>query len=207
MKKRGCKMKKIINYAILAIFGISMVGCSLAASKINLKSQSEKTGVFNEVKEEGILEKGFADLIIKTSIKTHVEGYYFLEPEKTFHGQEGYPILINIDGQAMTWNLKGQKEIIPNGKGNHNPEEGEGMRYTLNRRIRLAPGSHRIFFGLPGEKVYKEINLTFGEGSLHVLEFKPLYSTSSGRSTRSFLHGVDDGELFFNGKPTGTSQH
>lgn len=200
-------MKISIKYSVFFILIGVLVGCGLAAKKIDLKSQSQKTDVFSEVKKEGIPAKGFADLIIKTSIKTHVGGYYFIEPRKTFHGQEEYPILINIDGQAMTWKLKGQKEVIPNQKGNHNPEEGEGMRYELNKRIRLALGPHQIFFGLPGEKVYKEIHLTFREGIMNVLEFKPIYRTGSGESTRSFMHGVDGGELFFNGNNIRTDQN
>ncbi len=199
-------MKIFIKLLVLFVLIGALAGCGLATKELRLKSQSEKTDVFYEVMEEGISTKGFADLIIKTSIKTHLEGYYFMEPENTFHGQEGYPILINIDGQAITWKIKGEDEIISNGKKNHGTEEGEGMRYTLNKRIRLALGSHRIFFGLPGEKVYKEINLTFGEGSLNVLEFKPSYRTVRGSSARSFLRGVDGGEFYFNGKPVPTGQ-
>lgn len=194
-------MKIVVKVlGLLGLIGV-LAGCGLAAKEILLKSQSEKTDVFIEVLEEGIPAKRFADLIITTSVKTHLEGYYFLDPDKTFHGREGYPVLINIDGQAITWKLKGQKEILPQEKGNPNSEEGEGMRYTLNQRIRLAPGRHKIFFGLPGEKVYKEIDLIFSEGSVNVLEFKPSYRSIRGRSPRSFLLGVDGGEFFFNGNP------
>lgn len=199
-------MKIFIKLLVLFVLIGALAGCGLATKELRLKSQSEKTDVFYEVMEEGISTKGFADLIIKTSIKTHLEGYYFMEPENTFHGRQGYPLLINIDGQAMTWKLKGQKELTPNEKGNPNPEEGEGMRYTLNKRIRLAPGRHKIFFGLPGEKIYKEINLALKESSVNVLEFKPGYRTVRGGSARSFLRGVDGGEFFFNGKPVPTGQ-
>lgn len=192
-------MKKSITYFLLIALIGALAGCGLAAREIKLKSQSEKTGVFTEVDGKGPPPKGFVDVLIKTSIKTHLEGYYFLELEDTFHGQGGYPVLINIDGQAVTWKLKGQEEITPSQKGKYNPEEGEGMRYRLNKTIRLAPGSHKIFFGLPGEKTYEEITLTLMESSVNVLEFKPSYRPRRGRTTRSFLHGVDGGELFFNG--------
>lgn len=194
-------MGKFKNFLVVIVLIGALAGCGLAGREIKLKSQMGKTNVFNEVKEEGFPPKGFVDVLIKTSIKTHLEGYYFIEPEKTFHGQEGYPVVMNIDGQAITWNLKGEKEIIPSKKGINNPEEGEGMRYILNKRIRFAPGSHKIFFGLPGEKIYKEITLTLMEGTMNVLEFKPRYRPLRGRTTRSFLHGVDGGELVFNGNP------
>ena len=194
-------MRKSIKYLVVVVLIGALAGCGLAAREINLKSQSEKRDVFSEVNGEGIPPKGFVDVLIKTSIKTHTKGYYFMEPEKTFHGQEGYPVLVNIDGQAITWKLKGEKEIIPSEKGSNNPEEGEGMRYRLDKRIRLAPGPHHIFFGLPGEKIYKEVTLILMEGSMNVLEFKPRYRPLRGRTTRSFLHGVDGGELVFNGNP------
>lgn len=194
-------MEKSIKYLVISVLISALAGCSLAAKEIKLKSQNEKTGVFSEVAGEGPPPKGLVDVLVKTSVKTHLEGYYFMEPEKTSHGQEGYPILLNIDGQAITWKLKGQKEIIPSEKGVNNSEEGEGMRYTLNKRIRLTPGLHGIFFGLPGEKIYKEINLTLMEGTVNIIEFKPSYRLQRGRTTRSFLHGVDGGEIFFNGNP------
>jgi hypothetical protein len=194
-------MEKPIKYFVMAVLISALAGCGLATKEIKLKSQSEKTDVFREVTEEGLPPKGFVDLLFKTSIKTHMEGYYFIEPEETFHGQEEYPILINIDGQAITWKLKGLKEIIPIEKGNNNPEKGEGVRYSLNKRIRLTPGPHKFFFGLPGEGIYKEINLTLIEGSLNLLEFKPRYGPHRGRSARSFEHGVEGSELFLNGNP------
>lgn len=194
-------MKKSLTYLLLMALIGALAGCGLAAKEIKLKSQCEKTDVFTEVNGEGPPRQGFVDVLIKTSIKTHLEGYYFLEPEDTFHGQEGYPVLINIDGQAVTWKLKGEREIILKEKGYNNPEEGEGMRYRLNKRIRLTPGPHTIFFGLPGEKICKEITLILPEGGLNVLEFKPSYRPRSGRVTDSFLNGVDGGEMVFNGNP------
>ncbi len=106
-------MKRLLSYLLLAAFVSTILGCGLAARAIKTKSQSERTDVFKEVKEEGPPPQGFFDLIIKASIKTHVEGYYFFESKKTFHGQPGYPFLINIDGQALVWKIDGQKEITP----------------------------------------------------------------------------------------------
>ena len=199
MIKKGIgAIEKAIIYLVIVILISAVARCGLATKKIKLKSQSEKTDFLIEVNEEGIPAKGYVDLLIKTSIKTHLEGYYFMEPRKTFHGQEGYPIVMNIDGQAITWKLKGQKETIPREKGTNNPKEGQGMRYRINKRIRLAPGLHKIFFGFPGEKIYKEINLTLMEDNVNILEFKPIYLTRGG-TTRSFLNEVHRGEMIFNG--------
>ncbi len=121
-------MKRRISYWLpIVLIGI-LSGCSLTDMEIRTHSQGEKKNVFSEVNEEGLPPKGFVDLLVKTSVKTHLEGYYFMESDETFHGEEEYPILINIDGQAVTWKLKGEKEIIPKEKGIKNPEKGEGMK-------------------------------------------------------------------------------
>jgi hypothetical protein len=191
-------MKKGPNCLFLiALLGI-LAGCSLAAREINLKSQGEKTGVFSDVSGgEEPPPKGLVDLQIKASVKTHLEGYYFSEPDDSFHGQEGYPFLVNIDGQAAIWKLKGQKEITPKRKGSDNPEEGEGMRYQLDKKIRITPGPHTLFFALPGETIYKETNLTLMEGQPNILEFNPRYGRHKGQS-RNFLYGIEGGEFLFN---------
>ena len=66
-----------------------------------------------EVKEEVLPPAGYVDLVVRASIKTHLERYYFYESQKTFHGQPGYPFLINIDGQANIWKMDGQDECHP----------------------------------------------------------------------------------------------
>jgi hypothetical protein len=191
-------MKKGLTCLFLIALIVVLAGCSLAAREINLKSQGGKTGVFSEVSGgEGPPPKGLVDLQIKASVKTHLEGYYFSEPDDSFHGLEGFPFLVNIDGQAVIWKLNGQKEITPKIKGSDNPEEGEGMRYPLDKKIRITPGPHTLFFALPGEKVYKETNLTIGEGQPNILEFKPHYGRHKGQG-RNFLYGVEGGELLFN---------
>ncbi|MFH0788326.1 MAG: hypothetical protein V2B13_12020 [Pseudomonadota bacterium] len=75
------------------------------------------------------------------------------------------------------------------------------MRYVLYKRIRLVPRPHTIFFGLPGGDYLKEVRLTLPGGEAHVLEFKPIYRSRRGRSTRSFLNGVIGGEIALDGKP------
>jgi hypothetical protein len=192
-------MEKSITHWLLIVIMGTLAGCGLTAKEIKINYQSERTDVFTEVTGEGPPPKGLVDLQIKASVKTHLEGYYFIEPGNSFHGQQEYPVLLNIDGQAVIWKLKGQKEITPKIKGSNDPEEGEGMRYQLHKKIRMAPGPHKIFFALPGENVYKEIHLTLVEDGEIILEFKPRYRSLKGLRTRSFLRGVDGGEFLLNG--------
>lgn len=195
-------MKKGTTYLLLiALIGV-LAGCGLTAREIRTHSQSEKKDVFYEV-EEGPVPAGFVDLIIRASIKTHLEGYYMFEPSETSHGQPEYPFLINIDGQAITWKINGQRESTPtyDAQGRREVEGGEGMRYILNRRIRLRPGPHKLFFSLPGEDYGAKAELLLVEGRTNELEFKPLYrSKKRGSEKRHFISGVVGGDLFFNGR-------
>jgi len=67
------------------------------------------------------------------------EGYFLFEPRDSAQGKPDYPFLLNVDGQAVTWKADGLQEITPRylEDGGRNPEGGTGIRYVLNRRIRL----------------------------------------------------------------------
>ncbi len=201
-------MKRLFIFFIFTISVLSLTGCGATSKEIRAKSQSERTNVFTEVKEEGMPPKGFVDLVIKASIKTHLEGYYIGESRESLHGKPAYPLLINIDGQAIVWNTEGVKDSKPkyvkDGKTSRDPEAGEGMKYALEKKIRLAAGTHRIFFGLPEDDYSTEVEIPLKEGETSILEFKPIYRTKR-IPTRipSFLAGINKYEVFLNGEPVG----
>jgi len=190
-------MKKLACYISIAVLGIAFAISEATANEkeIMSKSQSDRTDVFSEVKDEGMPPKGFVDLVIKASIKTHLEGYYILESRESLHGKQGYPFLINIDGQAAIWKIDGLKDTKPpydkDGKTNPDPESGEGVKYFLEKKVRLTAGSHRIFFGLPEENYSKNFDITLKEDEVYVLEFKPTYKYKT-RPYRipTFLKGI-----------------
>ena len=67
-------MQKIINGACLGVMILILIGCGAAAKEIRIKTQTERTDVFTEVKNTDALSQGFAVLTIKATIKTHLEG-------------------------------------------------------------------------------------------------------------------------------------
>ncbi len=197
-------MKRLMLVMVTAVIGICLIGCGTSVTEVQLKSQSERTDVFREVMDGGPLPKGFVDMTIKASIKTHREGHYPLEPREQFHGNPAYPFLINIDGQAAIWKVDGSMDNIPpydeKGRTTADPEAGIGVKYVLDKKIRIASGTHRVFFGLPAENFSKEFEVSLNEGIIYVLELKPLYQEKvHPYRIPSFLEGIKDYEVFLNG--------
>jgi hypothetical protein len=135
----------------------------------------------------------------RATLKTPLPGYYPLESKASAHGKAVYPFLINIDGQAVMWQVEGRKHPLPkyvDGKTSRDPEAGEGMKYVLEKKIQLAIGSHKVFFGLPDEPYYTTVDIFVKSGGLYVLEFKPYYRYETF-PTRipTFLKGVEKFEV------------
>jgi len=193
-------MKVLARCSLLGICGILLLSCGTALKEMSLRSQSEHTDIFKEVQEGEIIPGEFVELTITSSIKTHLEGYYLLESKRSLHGKPGYPFVINMDGQAATWKVDGQKENSPtyDQKGKRFPEGGEGMRYNLEKKILLRAGSHKIFFTLPEEKLSLQFELALKAGDSNVLEFRPVYQRR-GKQPRHFSHGVSTCEVLLNG--------
>lgn len=84
------------------------------------------------------------------------------------------------------------------GKTSLDPEAGDGMKYNLAKRLRLSSGNHKIFFGLPEETYFKELEITLIEGAEHILEFKPIYREKTlPFRIQSFLKGIGKYEVYF----------
>jgi hypothetical protein len=87
---------------------------------------------FTEV-TDAVKAPGKIDLIIKLSIKTHLPGYSFFESRKSLNGKPGYPFIITVDGQTVTWREDGQVETTPAYDSNaiRIPDGGKVKRYPL----------------------------------------------------------------------------
>ena len=199
---REISMKSIVTLLIAITFGIILVACGTSTKLISRMSQSETTDVFTEVTAEEPVPAGFADVVIRASVKTPLEGYYPLEPKESAHGKSDYTFLVNIDGQAVLWKVAGQKHELPkyvDGKTSRDSEAGEGMKYVLEKKVRIAAGTHSVFFGLPGEAYYKTTEITVKSGELSIVEFKPTYRYKT-IPTRipTFLRGINNYEVSLN---------
>jgi hypothetical protein len=160
---------------------------------------TEKGNVFEELKNSDSIP-GWSLLIIRASIKTPREGYYLFESKHSLHGKSEYPFIFNVAGQGVTWMAKGtpdtQKRTVD---FKRNPEGGEGVKYLLEKRIKLKPGRYKIYLGLTEENFQKEMNINLIEGKTSILEFKPVYRRD-GTSGYTFYKGIHDFKVYFNEK-------
>ena len=197
--RRGNALMRSVNgFLLAAIVGTDLAGCMTTSHFMQAKSQTARKDIFSEADEKGAIPNGYADLEIRTSIKTHVQGYYPLESKDSVHGKKGYPFVLNIDGQAIVWKVDGQEETLPAyfENGGRNPEGGTGVRYVIQKKIRLAAGAHRLYFGLPAEDHYREFDVTLTAGGTYALTFEPVYKQRIPGlqripNVRSFANGFD----------------
>jgi hypothetical protein len=206
IKTRSIFMRTLENtITCAALLAIALAGCGTTSKEIHSKSQSQRTDVFVEIKSGETLPKGFAKLLMKANIKTPLAGYYISESKASLHGKPGYPFLVNIDGQAVLWKVDGVTESRPaydnDSKTSHDPEAKEGMKYVLEKSVRLRAGQHRIFLGLPEENYSTSVDIVLKDGEEALLEYKPIYryKTFPVRMP-TFLKGIDRYEVFLNGK-------
>ncbi len=195
-------MKSILRNLTLAVLAIVLISCGTTSKELKAKSISQRNDIFSEA-AAGTPPKGFADLTIKASVKTPLEGYYPLESGESLRGRVVYPAVFNIDGQAVTWDMKGEKEGIPmydnDGKTSHDPEAGDGMKYFIEKKVRLISGTHKIFFGLPGENYFTETEVSLKDRETYYMVFAPVYKYKT-RPYRipTFLKGIKEYAVFLN---------
>jgi hypothetical protein len=161
-------MRRTAVLLVVSVAGVLLAGCVTTSQFMTARSQGARSDVFEEVGEKDTVSREYVLLEIRASIKTHVEGYYPIESKDSIHGKKGYSFVLNIDGQEETIPIHFEK-------GGRNPEGGTGVRYETRKKIRLAAGSHRVFFGLPAEDYYREFDVTLTAGRTYALTFVPVY--------------------------------
>jgi hypothetical protein len=201
--RKGEEMRKVIAGVLIGVMSIVLIGCGVTAKTIKQKTQNTRPDVFTEIKNDDSPAQGFVTLAIKANIKTPLEGYYLFESKDSMCGKQCYPFIINISGQAESWKVDGQKEILPSydkdGKTSHDPEAGKGIKYVLEKKIQLRAGTHKVFLRLPNEDYIKELEVTLREGKTYTLEFKPIYKYKT-QPTRipAFKKGIKEYEVYLN---------
>jgi hypothetical protein len=195
-------MKTFAKYVMTIILVLTVVSCGTTSKEIKARAESIRSDVFREIADGDIPAANTVDLLIRTHIKTHLEGHYILEPGDSLHGKPGYPFMFNIDGQSVIWKVDGVKEETAryDENGKRIAEGGPGMKYSLEKKVRLAPGKHTIYTGLSEDDYAVEFEVTLAGGEQHLLELKPEYMRY-GKSPRSFKSGISRYDVLLDGSP------
>lgn len=189
--------RKLLYMMVLLL----VTGCAESASLIKASQNSLRTGVFEEVVAAKPFEKGYADLYLFATVKTHKPGVY---SAADLHGSPDYKLLLNIDGQAVFCEGGGVPENREPMKL-IDPESGNGIRYRFSKSLRLKAGKHRVVAALPYDGVAIEREVTLTEGGANRLVLEPVYRDAAGKRrpgvpTTCFTQGVRSLSLSLNGR-------
>lgn len=190
--------------ALILILALTLGACAVNKEGIIARGQSAGDGVFRELNNGGMPPAGYADLTIRASLKAYPKDHFLIDPERPAEVVSAYPFVLNIGGQGAVWKAAGTVETaaVYDEKGKRAPEGGEGIRYSIEKKVRVPAGTHTVFFGVPEEGYAAEEVVSLPGGTQNVIEFKPVYRrTHRGPSGRvsDFAHGLAKYEVYLNG--------
>jgi len=194
-------MKKSMSiFSMLAILAV-MAGCAGNKDLIKAMSTSISQDIFQEAPQNTPPAPGYLDLRIYSSLKTHKPGIY---SEKDPHGTPNYTMLVNIDGQAI--HLEGRLTEEKSGAiSMGDPNEGIGIRYQFEKRLRIKAGAHKVVVAIPADDLAVEGEILLSD-SANSLIAEPVYGILPGKKrlglygATSFKQGVKRLRLTLNGK-------
>ncbi|MGC1454884.1 MAG: hypothetical protein WA946_06810, partial [Nitrospirota bacterium] len=85
-------MKKPFSVVMVITVMSVLASCGAMTKEIARMSHSERADVFVEI-SEGPAPVGYADIVIRASIKTPLAGYYLLESKGSTHGKDVCSVL------------------------------------------------------------------------------------------------------------------
>jgi|WetSurMetagenome_2_1015567.scaffolds.fasta_scaffold40418_2 hypothetical protein len=184
---------------IIVLLVLLFLACSGTKNLIEEKMISSRTDVFTEITGESQPPDWVSDVLIKAQVKTHSARHYPWQEKGLPADNLKFRYLFNVDGQAVIWDVAGKEEDTPvyDENGKRTFDGGKGIKYCLEKRIRLRSGPHNVFLALPGENVISQAEITIEPGIQYKLEYKPIYDWDHLHH-RSFRHGIGGFEVFFN---------
>ncbi len=193
------------SFLILITLALALAACSTEATRERIARRAAERGSCFERCPEGEVAPpaGLADLTVYISVKVLKTDPCLIKTVPSRSSGASYPIVININGQGEQWLLPCaediQKRVVA---GKRNPEGGEGLKCTLQERLRMKAGTYRVYVGLPEEGVEKQVDLALESGATYELDFNPFYFRDRLRG-RNFMSGIVGFNVYLNGKPVG----
>ena len=91
--------------------------------------------------------------------------------------------------------------MIADGKTSCDPEARQGIKYILEKKVRLTAGTHSVLFSLPEDNYSTEVEISLPEGRTSIMEFRPVYKTKRfPKRMPTFMEGIDKYEVSLNGQ-------
>ena len=185
--------KWIVVFGTLIALALALGGCHGTAKPA---TTPPGTTVFTEVRDASSPPEGMVDLSLRMSVKVPTPEHYLLESRKPI---QNLLFELNVDGQEIVWETAGLLEKTPAyGPRGRLREGGEGMRYVLDRTIRLSAGPHHLVFGVPQDDYYTEAKVSLTKEERHTLEFQPIYAMGR-KGYRTFFRGISRTLVFLDG--------
>jgi len=192
----ACSGKRVVAFLTAVVLIAVLNGCHKTMKPIIVP---ERTNVFTEVKDAAPPSEETVHLTVKASVKTPTSEHYLIESKPLKPLKEGFPFELEVDGQEIIWKVQGTLERTSvSGPEGRLPEGGEGIRYLLDKTIRLAAGPHHVVFGVPYDDYYTEVKISLEEGHAHTLEFQPIYAMGR-RGYETFFRGISRSTVFLDG--------
>ncbi len=153
---------------------ILLAGCGGTGELIRKQSFGTRSDVYAESGETTTIPQGFADLRVAFSVKTHRSGFHVLESGT--RGSAGYVLVLNIDGHATTLpGVMSEEDTLD--ERPRTPETGIGIRYRIEKNLRLRAGVHKVFIAVPEDEVAIEQKIQLEWGTRNELLLEPVYGT------------------------------
>ncbi|UFS72228.1 hypothetical protein LPW11_08545 [Geomonas sp. RF6] len=174
--------------------------CSVAANAETVKGGSG--GIMQEAGVATAASKGYCNLRITASLKTHTPGVH---STPDLHGTPEYKLLLKIDGKDVPLPATLRQEETEM-RRLADAEVGAGMLYSFYNNVPIPAGRHEIVLAIPADKVVVEREITLAEGSSNTLSFEPEYRWAPGKErlrfygTTSYKEGIKGFTVVLNGK-------
>ena len=151
------------------------------------------TGCYKHIPKEATAPADVKDVALYTTAPSTEEADIIIMTHvKKRPTENQYTFILLIDGKEIKESVKGIKET----DSSVIEERGEGVHYSLIKRIRVKPGIHEIILiSEEGHSPKIERELTGGE--IYTLRFDPVYGPVRYGRPKNFREGLMYFEIYF----------
>lgn len=150
-------------------------------------------GCFKHIPKEAAAPADVKDVALDTAAPSKEEADIIIMAHMKKRPTENpYTFTLIVDGKEIKESVKGVKEK----ESNITVERGEGVHYSLIKRIRVKPGIHEIIL-ISEEGHSSKIERELTGGKIYTLRFDPVYGPARYGRPKNFREGLMYFEIYF----------